>query len=316
MYVIMTVKMFAGIISVDVTFKLTSAYLVVVVIPHLTLKHRETGKPVRVLALAMLTKSKSKASFRTLPQFLFEKFQEIGVNMDALRMKLITDDEKALYQPWEEIFQGKIVHTLCSNHLRKSIKRKMLKLGISRPVRLKICEDIFGKTDRVSQRHILGLIDASDEKEYGAALAKCLARWPTEQWKRWYLRYQNKKIKNKMLLNVRSQYGTGTDLLTTNDCEGVNHQFKTFCGCRRSLSYVGYSIGEWMDFQMEMAQEAALYDSGPFEASPSIATSSFCLSLANASSWKKVLDAMGKVFLIRPQYLECSISGLQVAIQV
>ena len=155
--------------TVDPTFNIGEYNVTPITYQHLILENKRDGKHPSFIGPVMIHEKKTKDTYAAFSGTLRNLEPELR---DVLAFG--TDDEEALHEGFKINFDRSI-NLLCEIHLRKSIEKKLLELGITGKKKTDIAADIFGQ--RIGTIYESGLIDASNDETFYKMLESLKERW-------------------------------------------------------------------------------------------------------------------------------------------
>ena len=150
--------------TVDPTFNIGEYNVTPITYQHLILENKRDGNHPSFIGPVMIHEKKTKDTYTA-----FSGLRNLQPKLrDVLAFG--TDDEEALHEGFDHS-----ISLLCEIHLRKSIEKKLLELGITAKKKTDIVADIFGQ--RIGTIYESGLIDATNEESFYAMLESLKERW-------------------------------------------------------------------------------------------------------------------------------------------
>ena len=183
-----------------------------------------------------------------------------------------TDGEQGLADAFSHEFSS-AVHLLCSIHMQRNIKQKLIELRIPETIRNQLLTSVCGKVHGDTLYE--GLIDASTPEEFEYQLDYLQDKWGDEtgqdelvvEFFAWFRKYKAEMIKHSMIKEVREQAGLGYPpaRFTTNASESLNAVLKAGVQYKKSeLPAFIQKLQKLVVDEQEREFERAIIDRGKY----------------------------------------------------
>ncbi|CAC5394841.1 unnamed protein product [Mytilus coruscus] len=199
-----------GILGIDRTFNLGPVFVTNFVYKNNKVVRKETGGPPIFIGPLFLHWEGSFLSYHTFLSHIKAHLQE---TINSIKIRVGSDDEGGLTKALDSVFPN-ARRLLYTKHIKDNVSDHLKnKIGSNDKERYEILDSIFGST---------GLITAQDHDEFNKKatnISVCYQNFDT------YFQ----KLKERLyeyVLKPRNQL-QHVDLWTNNNCESINHVFKT-----------------------------------------------------------------------------------------
>ena len=224
------------VMTVDPTFSLGEFDVTPITYRNLLFQSRRTGQPPVCIGPVMIHYRK------TYETYLFFASSLVGMSPSLGQVQAFgTDGEQGLADAFSHEFSS-AVHLLCSIHMQRNIKQKLIELRIPETIRNQLLTSVCGKVHGDTLYE--GLIDASTPDEFEYQLDYLQDKWGDEtgqdelvvEFFAWFRKYKAEMIKHSMIKEVREQAGLGYPpaRFTTNASESLNAVLKAGVQYRKS----------------------------------------------------------------------------------
>ena len=184
-----------------------------------------------------------------------------------------TDGELALSDAFSHEFSG-AEHLICSIHVQRNIKQKLIDLRVPETIRNKILKEICGR--QCDGTLYEGLIDAADPLEFNEQLNYLQKKWEDNDLPEvsrffvWFREHKAEVIKQGMLKDTRISAGLGCPpaRFTTNASESLNALIKSGVNYQKSQLPQFIDKLHAMIKEQEREFERAIIDRGKLKLNP------------------------------------------------
>ena len=256
------------VMTVDPTFSLGDFDVTPVTYRNLLLQSRRTGNAPVCIGPVMIHYRK------TYETYLFFASSLVGMSRGLIHLKAFgTDGELALSDAFSHEFSS-ADHLICSIHMQRNIKQKLIDLRLPETKRNEILKDICGK--QCDETLYEGLVDAADSLEFDEQLDYLQKKWEdnnlpeVSSFFMWFREHKAEVIKQGMLKDTRISAGLGCPpaRFTTNASESLNALIKS------GVHYQKSQLPEFIDKlhalikEQEREFERAVVDRGKLKLNP------------------------------------------------
>ncbi len=258
------------VMTVDPTFSLGEFDVTPITYRNLVFQSRRTGKPPICIGPVMVHYRK------TCETYLFFASGLVGMSRGLDQVQAFgTDGEQALSDAFSHEFSS-AVHLMCSIHMQRNIKQKLIELRIPESVRNQLLTSVCGK-QRGNTLHE-GLIDASTSEEFEYQLDHLQEKWEEDveqdgvlEFFAWFRKYKAGIIKRSMIKEVQEEAGLGSppERFTTNASESLNAVMKAGVHYRKNeLPAFIQKLHKLVVEEQEREFEQAVIDRGKYQLQP------------------------------------------------
>ena len=149
-------------LTVDPTFNIGRFNVTPISYQHLALENKNGGKHPTFIGPILIHEKKNEETYSTFCASLKSLEPEL-----ANLMAFGTDDEKALENAFNSNFE-RAIHLLCELHLKKTVERKLLELGVTGMLKQDFLADVFGRRNG-DVRFLYEVVKGE--------MAKCTCQW-------------------------------------------------------------------------------------------------------------------------------------------
>ena len=241
-------KIMPAVFNIDTTFNLGKFYVTVTAYENVSVIRQKTGKHPTSIGPIMIHSKKDRNTY----YLLASKIRQLVEPSKSL-VSFGTDDDPALYEPFQTCFPG-AKHLLCRIHLKRNIERKLQELCITAKASTVILHDIFNSVN--------GLVNMTSEITFREKLKQCELAWISQDSNASkFVAYMHKFKVNKMISSVIGQN------YTTNSVESVNSLLKRLLDFKKVsvLDFIN-QLRDLVKFQ-EKEIMRTLYNPGEFSIS-------------------------------------------------
>lgn len=222
------------VMTVDPTFSLGDFDVTPITYRNILFQSRRTGNAPVCIGPVMIHYRK------TYETYLFFASGLVGMSRGLVHLKAFgTDGELALSDAFSHEFSG-AEHLICSIHVQRNIKQKLIDLRVPETIRNKILKEICGR--QCDGTLYEGLIDAADPLEFDEQLNYLQRKWEDNDLPKvsrffvWFREHKAEVIKQGMLKDTRISAGLGCPpaCFTTNASESLNALIKSGVNYQKS----------------------------------------------------------------------------------
>ena len=223
------------VLTVDPTFSLGDFDVTPITYCNLLFQSRHTGNTPICIGPVMIHYRKVHETY-----ILFFASSLIGMSHGFIHLKAFGMDGKlALSDAFSHEFSS-AEHLICSIHMQRNIKQKLIDLCVPETMRNELLKDICGR--QCNGTLYEGLLDAADPLEFDEQLDYLQKKWEDNDLPEvnslfvWFREHKAEVIKQGMLKDTRISAGLGCPpaRFTTNATESLNSLIKSGVNYQKS----------------------------------------------------------------------------------
>ena len=214
-------------LTVDPTFNIGRFNVTPISYQHLALENKNGGKHPTFIGPILIHEKKNEETYSTFCASLKSLEPEL-----ANLMAFGTDNKKALENAFNNNFE-RAIHLLCELHLKKTVEKKLLELGVTGMLKQDFLADVFGR--RNGDVFESGLPDARSKEEFDSFMRSLKGKWQNAHvsgngFYRWFLQNKAEEFIKCVIRPVRERAGLGSppERFTTNRSERTNGVIQEF----------------------------------------------------------------------------------------